>query len=263
MTIELLTQQQIAEFSEKGYTRVSDAVDAHELSRVSDSVWERLADAGIQKERPETWQRPKPKGLQALSKTSIFDKLFMEAASGRLDVLIGQGRWSEPLHWGQLLFSAPGDAIWSIPTAAWHLDLPQSVADTARPGAQLFICLEDVVTRCGATLVAAGSHRLVKSQLLQERSPEDLSSANIRKELAKHHDWFEKLWSKRPQADRSDYFLSHSCQVADTELRIEELVGKRGDIIFMHPFLIHAPAPNVGPNIRLALTHRIYANHGS
>ena len=37
-------------------------------------------------------------------------------------------------------------------------------------------------------------------------------------------------------------------------VRVVELTGQPGDLVFIHPHLFHAPAPNRGPSPRLMVT---------
>ena len=167
----MLTNQQRVDFSQRGHTRISGASASDELDRVSAVLWRKLEEAGIRKDTPATWRRPKPKGLRRLSKTSVFDALFEGAAQECLDILLGEEGWVRPKHWGQLLLSLPTDEDWFVPNTTWHLDLPQEIGDFSSPGVQIFVYLEDVLPKCGATVVAAGSHRLVGAVFLEDGLP--------------------------------------------------------------------------------------------
>ena len=255
----MLTGTHQAEFFERGYTRVSGAISDTHLDAVADKIWCTLAEHEIHRSRPATWRRPKPKGLQGIARNHEYDDVFGKAVQSCLDALLGAGCWNPPEHWGQLLLSLPAESSWEVPYQSWHLDLPESTKNLERPGAQLFVCLEEIVEKCGATVVAAGSHHLVTSSLLAAGLPDKGGSGALRKRISKSCDWFRQLVTAGDSEDRNNRFMGHAHREGDVQLRVDELTGKRGDLILMHPYLFHAPSPNIGPALRLALTQRIYS----
>ncbi|MEM1229271.1 MAG: phytanoyl-CoA dioxygenase family protein [Pseudomonadota bacterium] len=256
---DMLSIVQLQEFDVRGYTRVQDAVDPDALERVREQLWCELAPFGLERDRPESFRRARPKGLQTTANDDRYDALFDEEVCACVDTLLGARRWHAPAHWGQLLLSLPVDQRWTIPSQAWHLDLPAQIPDSKRPGVQLFICVEDIQPRCGATVVASGTQQLVQSVLQAEGLPAKHGSATLRRRIANESEWFAQLLRKeRVGPWRDEAFLEPHLE-AGIELGVDELTGTAGDLILMHPYLFHAPAANAGPALRIALTQRIYA----
>ncbi len=255
----MLSDTQRQEFDSRGYTRVQDAVEPGALAQVRERLWQLLAPFGMARDRPETWQRSRPKGLQAAANDDRYDALFDERVYTCIDAILGENAWQPPDHWGQLLLSLPTDDRWTVPCRAWHLDLPPQLPNRQRPGVQLFVCVEDIHPRCGATVVASGTQQLVQSILLADGLHSKNSSAALRIRLARESEWFARLLRNERASSRDDMAFLKGYPEAGIQLRVDELTGSAGDLILMHPYLFHAPAANVGPHVRMALTQRIYA----
>lgn len=256
----MLTTTHKREFFERGYTRIVGAIEAEALAKFSDDLWHRLGEYGIERSRPESWRTQKPRGLQTTSKNAQFNSVFGDVTRSCLDTLLGEGQWESPKHWGQLLLSTPVNTRWEVPSKAWHLDLPDKNLKLECPGVQIFVCVEDIVGKCGATLAAIGSHKLVTASLQTLGLPTQAASATLRERIAKDCDWLRQLTSNEQSEHRNEYFMDRVHRYRGASLCVEELTGSRGDLILMHPFLFHAPAPSIGPAMRIALTQRIYSN---
>lgn len=255
----VLTQSHTDEFFELGYTRVPGAISSESLVPISAAIWQDLAEYGIHQSDPETWRAPRPRGFQTLAKNDEYELLFSQSVQACIDALLGLDRWAKPKHWGQVLLSLPNDREWTVPHKAWHLDLSQDIGNLELPGVQVFICIEDVVERCGATVVAVGTHRLVAALLLADGLPEESASSVLRSRVSARSPCFRLLVSDGQIKQRNDYFLNQTHLENGTPFRVDELTGRKGDLILMHPYLFHAPAPNTGPAVRMALTQRIYS----
>ncbi|WOJ95555.1 phytanoyl-CoA dioxygenase family protein [Congregibacter brevis] len=256
----MLTSTHKSQFLERGFTRIAGAVDAQDVAEAATRVWGVLSKSGIRRAHPDTWRQDKPKGLQNVAGDASYHRVFGKPASAVLDTLLGAGLWNSPEHWGQLVLSLPTDTTWVVPHQAWHLDLPMELGNTELPGVQLFVCLEDISERCGATVVAAGTHRLVAEEVSANGFPEKRASAVLRNRLSKKSDWFRQLIGFKDAGERDDRFLLRPYSECQVTLQVHELTGNKGDMILMHPYLFHAPAPNIGPAIRMAATQRIYAS---
>lgn len=114
----------------------------------------------------------KPSLTASLPRQLRFEELWGAATLALLDEPLGAGAWQLPEHAGQILaipFRIP-NALWSLPYKVWHLDYMAPGALRALPGLQLFVCLDRVEARAGATVVARGTHRLIDAPELQ-RAP--------------------------------------------------------------------------------------------
>ncbi len=145
----------------------------------------------------------------------------------------------------QLLFSLPGREDWSIPSDVWHTDLPR-FAERSASGLQSFTFLDDVEPKGGATLIVAGSHRLL-------RGFSTLPSKEVKAHL-QAEDFFKHLFdSERPAiGDVSDAFGA----AEGVDLEVVELTGRVGDAYLMDLRVLHTPAPNASETARMMATCR-------
>jgi hypothetical protein len=209
---------------------------------------------------------PRPPGFAVTpSKTAsvvnahAFEEVWGTSALGLLDDLLGSGAWHRPKHAGQLLamtFPLAG-AAWQLPHKVWHLDYRAPGGTSGPPGLQLFLCLDRVEPRAGATLVSCGTHRLIDAIRVREGPGFAGRSADLRRRLHAGVPWLRELGSLRPGEDRVARFIERSTAWDGVELQVVELVGEPGDVWAIHPWLLHAPSANCGSRPRLVLTERI------
>jgi hypothetical protein len=206
-------------FIEHGYVRIGRAF-ARTAPAMADALWAELERRhGIVRGRPETWTFIEPRGLGALRRAGAFDALATPPVRAAIDELLGRG-WPKPFSWGDPLVTFPRPGEWRTPTRGWHIDFP------ARSALRLkwLGYLEPVGPGGGGTVIAAGSHHRV-AEYLREADPADPGrSAAIR-----------------------DAVLGETTGMV-------ELTGEPGDVVFLHPHLFHAPAPNHSTPPRLMVT---------
>jgi hypothetical protein len=250
-----LTPDQRRTFEERGLVRLEGAIAPRAAAQMADRLWTELDRRfGIQAGRPSTWRTERPNKFQALEGTGAFDAMGSPTVRGALDELLGEGRWAEPAHWGQVLACFPGpERDWDVPYQSWHLDAPAEPASAGLIG-RVFAILAPLAAFGGGTLVAAGSHRIV--QAIAEREG-FLRSGDARKRLQAHHPWFADLMSKSAGNDRVGRFMEAETLVDGVPLRVEPMTGEPGDVILMHPRILHAAAPNALKAPRLVLTQFI------
>jgi len=193
-----------------------------------------------------------------VAKAFGFEALWGSRAVALVDDVLGAGHWHRPIAAGQVLpLSLPvPDVEWDLPHKVWHLDYMAPTALDRAPGVQLFLCLDRVEPRAGGTVVACGSHRLVDALRRREAPSWRGSSADVKKRLRATVPWVAALGSLREGEDRRARFMDAVTEWEGVPLRVVELVGEPGDVFAMHPWLLHAPAPNCGERPRLVLTER-------
>ena len=182
--------------------------------------------------------------LGKLNRSDEFPELLGERLASLIEKLVGAP--VAPLAPGQqILFSLPDSANWSIPSDMWHTDLPK-FAERATPGLQAFTFLDDIEAHGGATLVVAGSHRLLNQY-------SSLSSKEVKDHLRKE-EFFKNLFDPhRPaMANLGDAVGI----VGDVKLQVVELTGRVGDLYLMDLRVLHAPAPNSSEKARIMPTCR-------
>ena len=272
------------EFAERGIVRIEGLVPQSVIAPNRDRVYGILEDAGIW--RDGRWALSKgPTEQEALGKfdwlaptkslpmrrirdsgkSRAFRAMFTPEALAVARELGGERLFAnEPEAGGaqafsrpQLLFTPPGARHWFVPNAMWHVDAPR-LGEAGPPGLQLFVLLDDIPPGGGATLVVAGSHRLLNDRVRR--------SKDIKKSL-KRRPYFQFLMGPRPQAQQpsetdqtnadSTRLLHQPGQDGDVPLQVVELAGQAGDAYVTDLRLLHTLAPNASSRPRLMATQRL------
>jgi hypothetical protein len=199
--------------------------------------------------RPQRTARPS----KLSSRTGEFNAMASPAVRAVLDIVLG--RWEEPVHWGLPLVSFnTGEARWDVPREHWHIDLG------ARPGnlalARIFAFLAPSRPGGGGTGYVTGSHRLFEA--LFEETGAALPSAQARQRLEARSSWFAALTSRHDKGERIRRFMETGSEVDGVQVGVGEMLGEAGDVILMHPLILHAPTPNVLATPRIMLTQFVY-----
>ncbi|MFI6393292.1 hypothetical protein [Nonomuraea sp. NPDC050540] len=215
------------------------------------ALWSELARKhGIFRERPGTWTIAEPRGLGALRKAGAFDRLASPAVVAAIDALLGRADWPQPFSWGDPLVTFPTPGVWDVPLGGWHIDFP------AR-GALLLKWLgylAPVEPAGGGTVVLAGSHRLVANFLRRAGEAELGRSPTVRDAILNAHPWLDGIRRPGPATERVARFVERGARISGIPVRVVELTGEPGDVVFMHPHLLHAPSPNHAATPRLMVT---------
>jgi hypothetical protein len=209
------------QFLEHGYVRLSGAFPADLAAALADEVWAELERRhAMSRHDRATWTTIQPSGLGGLRQRKVFDALATPAVVAAISDLLGTDTWPRPFSWGDPLVTMPAPGRWAVPDTGWHIDFP------ARSNLRLkwLAYLAPVVAGGGGTVVLAGSHRMVE-RFLRENPTDPGRSATVR----------ETVLAAGP----------HSAV---------ELTGEPGDVVFLHPHLFHAPAPNHSASPRLMAT---------
>lgn len=156
------------------------------------------------------------------------------------------------LAWGRPLVTFPGPGAWDAPTGNWHWDNPCEL-HLDRPRALFVVSfIGSVAPRGGGTLILSGSPRLLLEQ--ERRLPESQrrdSIARLRERFHRSHPWLMALTGLAPSpADRIAAFMDTETTVEGVPLRVVELTGEPGDMVFCHPVMVHCVAPNRGARPR-------------
>ena len=59
------------------------------------------------------------------------------------------------------------------------------------------------------------------------------------------------------RVNREDRYLVNPVDVSGIPVQAVEFTGDPGDVIFMHPWIIHAASPNRGDRPRIVITERV------
>ena len=140
-----------------------------------------------------------------------------------------------------------------MPARLWHWDNPAEL-HLDHPTALFVVSfVGPVPPRSGGTLILSGSPRLLIQQ--ERRIP-----ASQRHDPAAALPWdrFHRShlgsWRSRGHApsppDRIAAYMDRETAVESVPLRVAELPGEPGDMVFCHPVMVHCVAPNRGARPR-------------
>lgn len=238
-----LTEAELATYARDGVVRLSGMIPAGDIEAMRVAVWRKL-DA-----RPARAARPS----KLTARNGEFDAIGSPALRALLDSLLGE--WDEPARWGlPLVAFHTGQAAWDVPHENWHIDLGGLPGDYSL--ARFFVVLEPARPGGGGTGYVAGSHRLLAA--LAAREGRFRSSAQARQKLIAQAPWFADLSSSRLGEDRIQRFMHDGAEIDGVQVRVCEMLGAPGDVILMHPLMLHAPMPNVLATARMMLTQFVY-----
>ena len=93
--------------------------------------------------------------------------------------------------------------------------------------------------------------RLLIEQERRMASERHGSIATLRDRFHRSHPWLMALTGQAPSpADRIAALMDRETIVEDVPLRVVELTGEPGDMVFCHPVMVHCAAPNRGERPR-------------
>ncbi len=191
-------------------------------------------------------------GTHHLPKSVTFEQVGNAAVCGAIDDLLGRGNWGRPERWGSLLVTFPESRDrWEVPCLNWHLDFPASRSPSGPAGVRIFTCLAKLPAGAGGTVFVAGSHKLVRNLA---RESENLRSADARMRLIGAYPWVKALCSRDEKADRVQRFMRAGTTIDKVQVRVVEMTGEAGDVILVHPMMLHAPAMNCSTVPRMVLS---------
>lgn len=242
-----------AHFRTHGWMRVSCAFDAIAARAMCDAVWAALAETGIERDRPASWTVERPAHLQRLKQDPAFRAVGSSAVLDAIDKVLEGRAYDPPKDWGALFIAFPGSGPWAIPSSGWHIDANYRSPLWPAGGVKTHALLGDVVPRGGGTLAVSGSHRLVHDWLARNPPPPDARSGDIRKRLLAQP-YLGDLHSTGDADARIARFMERIELVDDMPLRVVELTGQAGDVILLHPLVLHVAAPNVATTPRFLLS---------
>jgi hypothetical protein len=139
-----------------------------------------------------------------------------------------------------------------VPTRLWHWDNPCEL-HLDHPRALFVVSfIGPVAPRSGGTLILSGSPRLLIQQEHQIPASQRRGLGAMPWErFHRSHPWLMALAGQAPSpADRIAAFMDGETTVEGVSLRVVELTGEPGDMVFCHPVMVHCVAPNRGTRPR-------------
>lgn len=227
----VLNDEQVQSFLDKGYLVVHDCLDQAIASRWIDEAFDRL---GYDKSNPTTWA----KDIVWLDHKNQMPvrEVAPKAWAALLDVIGGEDRLETqimgigPGHftsinsfiWSDAFivnFHRGADQPWQPPSPqvkGWHKDGSyfRHFIDSREQALLPIVLWSDMLHQGGATFIAPDSVRVMARYLYQH--PEGVPPGDFR---------FDDLINQCAQ--------------------FEEVTGRTGDFVIMHPFMLHASSQNV------------------
>lgn len=248
-----LSRRQLGEFDRQGVVRLPGFYPKPDIAVMADRLWADLEQrCGLRRDRPESWTVAFPARFQALRRSGAFRALGSPKLFSLADSLLGCGAWDEPAHWGGPLVTFP-TPVPGLPRPPWHLDITGAERLSPLPILRVFTFLEPVLPHGGGTLYVAGSHRLAME--VEQALGGPVQSAQVRDRLEAEHPWFASLLAT-PTADLRD-LIGIQARAGAHPVRLQEMAGAPGDLIVMHPAILHGAAHNGLDRPRLMLTEWI------
>jgi hypothetical protein len=246
-------------FETHGWVRIPGAFSADDAAAMRDVTWRALEEAGIRRHDPSTWTKERPDHLQRLKRDDVFDAVATERTIAAIDEVLGGQTWKRPTDWGAffLVFPTPGRQ-WGVPADGWHCDADYAGPLTPPKGVKVHAMYGDVEPRCGGMNIVSGSHRLVHRWFVENPPAPSTRAAKLRKSLHQHP-FLKALCTPGNETARIARFHEQVEEVDNIPLQVIENTASAGDVILMHPLLLHAPpVAHTGTQPRFLLNKDLY-----
>ena len=256
---ERLTAEQRNKFEETGLLHLPSAIRDEHVTAMRDRLWDELARKyQLRRDSPETWQPGGVYGLQQPGKEGAFANMACPALLSALDDLFAPEGWQRPPRWGTPLVTFPSPAHrWRVPHQSWHLDVSGNLGARGRfVQVTVFAFLAKVASKGGATIAVTGTHRLV--QRLAIKAGSKVRSVEGRKVLSRAADWLKDLWSKEATEAGTQRFMEEGAVVDGVPLKVVEITGEPGDVVIIHPCILHTASANCLDTPRLVLREGVF-----
>lgn len=219
-TNRILTTAQIAEFEERGFIVLRHAFSSVVAARVRAAIWQKL---GIDPQAPVSWPTPLAH-IQDGAWSAPYSGAVTGRFTGALDDLVGAGRWKPMEHvgWWPVAFPVSSEATDGESVAEWRVGTEASHRRllAADLGILPLFLFSDVATADGGALAVEGSH-LAIAKALAAAEPAGLTQVAL-----------ADVVRRLPKS------------------RVTRVVGRAGDVVLMHPFMVHALSANLGQRVR-------------
>ncbi|HTN79124.1 MAG TPA: phytanoyl-CoA dioxygenase family protein, partial [Acidimicrobiales bacterium] len=178
---------------------------------------------------------------------------------GAIDDIVGRGRWRRPKDWGAYFILFPNRRSWTVPWNAWHLDHDYASPLAPVDGLKVHSMFGDVAPRAGGMTIVAGSHRLVAQHFASHPPRPGTKAAQLRKQLMQSSDYLRVLGTDGGGGEaRTARFVDAVEAVDGVPLQVVELTAAAGDVILIHPLVLHTRPTNAGTEPRFLLNKDLY-----
>ena len=218
--LKVLKPTEVEQFITDGYVLLRDVFSPDVARGVREFLFAKI---GVHPTDRSTWNKAVIH-LQEDFGVSPFADAFTQRLWDGYDDVVGEGRYRRHTSLGWWPISFPGfDAPpWQTPVGGWHVDGIQfhHHVNSREQGLLPIFIFSDIGPGDGGTAVDAGSH-FRTARILAASEPKGLSAGELT----------QKMVVEPPQ-------------------RPIEMNGRAGDVVLLHPFMLHARSPNVGQSVR-------------
>lgn len=246
-------QDTIEHFGVHGWMRVRAAFSLDEAAAMRRAVWRALADVGIRTDDPATWTKERPEHLQHVKDDPSFQAVGSPRLLEAIDAALGRQAYELPKHWGACFLAFPSTDAWTVPAGGWHIDANYLSALSPPAGVRTHALFGDVTPRAGGTLIVSGSHRLVHKYFKDHSPPIGTRGAVFRK-LLRGHPYIGDLHTEGTADERIARFMARAEEHDGIPLQVVENTGTAGDVILLHPLVLHVATSNNGERPRFLLS---------
>jgi len=217
-----LSRSEIDHFIERGFVMLKNAFSREASQHAKDFLWSRIAKDGITKD-PRSWTRRH--GIAEVYTPDdcvLWHDILTARLRGAIDQLCGPGRTGVfGCGWWVVTFPGVTEAPWGV-DGSWHVDGAgyRHFLDSPEIGLLPIFLFNDIGPCDGGTVLKPGSHRKV-AQLLLEAGETGVDGG-----------YLSRLARAKLCKDDEDDFV--------------EVNGNEGDVMLVHPFLLHARSKNLG-----------------
>ena len=218
-TYRTLTESDVNHFVEKGHIVLQNCFPRELAEEWRGFAFKRL---GCAPDDPSTWETPRIH-LPSMNRVPI-QEVAPRAWDAICDLVGGEDRIADPWgnskpSWGDgfiINFSLGADTPWQPPSSevsGWHKDgdFFRHFLDSPEQGLLTIVVWSDIYPKSGGTFVACDSVQHVAQRLYEH--PEGLPPGGFGKLIGKCKDF-------------------------------AEITGKAGDVVLLHPFILHAASQN-------------------
>jgi hypothetical protein len=252
------------QFDEIGYVRIAGAFGADEAADMRAAVWASLATRGIHEDEPSSWREEAPYHLQHLKGHPAFRAIGSQRTLAVVRGVLGHDHARAPGDWGAFFLLFPNSRPWFVPWQGWHIDHEWTSSVHPTPGVKVHALFGDVERRAGGMTVVTGSHHVVERVVADLDLPPRTRAAKIRAAVMRSHPYLRDLstpesGSTVEREERIARFVDHEETVFGVPLRVQELTGSAGDVLLIHPLLLHTRPTNAGTAPRFLLNKDLRA----
>ncbi|KAG7384856.1 hypothetical protein PHYPSEUDO_002171 [Phytophthora pseudosyringae] len=213
-----LDQQAIDSFIRDGFVLLRGAFSAAAAQKGRELIWTRLAGDGITQDSSTWVERHGIPELYTTEDDPAWGDVVTPRLKRAMDQICGKDRWEDfGLGWWIVTFPGQAQPPWGA-AGKWHVDGAsyQHHVDSKESGLLAIFLFSDIESGEGGTALSVGSHKWV-ARLLEMNEPRGMKGGAV------------------------------SYQARQFRRRgVVEVNGKAGDVMLVHPFMLHARSKNLG-----------------